>query len=209
MCLMGIKIKYKNNMKEIWYDIKAFEGYYQYSNCFRFRTVERIIIKSNGVQKTIRKQILKIQSNGEYPVLNLSKLINNKREGKTIFIHKFFAEIYIPNIENKPHVNHINGNKLDYSLSNLEWCTKSEDVQHAHDTGLMPSLKGTKRMERVLSSIVKNSKIHGAARLVIDTETGIFYNSIKEAAQAKNYKQNTLSHKLNSRILNNTSYVFA
>ena len=48
------------------------------------------------------------------------------------------ATHFIPNPENKLEVNHIDGNKQNYSLSNLEWVTSSENAQHAHDTGLQP-----------------------------------------------------------------------
>lgn len=52
--------------------------------------------------------------------------------------HKIVAEAFIPNPDNKPFVNHIDGNKQNCMDINLEWCTQSENSQHAHDTGLQP-----------------------------------------------------------------------
>ena len=55
---------------------------------------------------------------------------------KNYRLHRILATLFIPNPENKPEVNHIDGNKANYSLDNLEWCTRKENVQHAIKTGL-------------------------------------------------------------------------
>lgn len=57
------------------------------------------------------------------------------------YLHRILAETFIPNPENKLTVNHIDGNKLNNDLSNLEWASYSENIAHAHRTGLN---KGTR-----------------------------------------------------------------
>lgn len=56
---------------------------------------------------------------------------------KTKFIHKMIAEKFIPNPLKKPQVNHIDGNKYNNDISNLEWVTAKENIQHAVRTGLI------------------------------------------------------------------------
>lgn len=62
----------------------------------------------------------------KYPRVSLSK----DGEIKTYYLHRLMAMTFIPNPENKPHINHKDGNKNNYQLYNLEWCTPSENALH-------------------------------------------------------------------------------
>lgn len=61
------------------------------------------------------------------------ELVSLHRYRKTFTVHRLIAKQYIANLDNKPCVNHKNGNKLDNRVDNLEWCTYQYNSQHAHD----------------------------------------------------------------------------
>jgi hypothetical protein len=63
---------------------------------------------------------------------------------KDHFVHRLVAIAFLENLENKETVNHIDGNKENNHVSNLEWCTRSENTQHAYNTGLHKPYTGIK-----------------------------------------------------------------
>ena len=97
---------------------------------------------------------------------------------------------FIPNPLNKPQVNHIDGNKSNNSLSNLEWVTGSENVIHAVKTGLRDKAHERARIEN--------------QKLVLHMSTGVYYDSLKIACQtlginygsARNYINNPNKKKI-------------
>lgn len=82
----------------------------------------------------------------QYPTYNLT--INNKK--KQIKVHRMVAETFIPNPDNKPIVNHKDGNTHNFNINNLEWATEKENCQHAINTGLRP------RGNQTINKYVKN-----------------------------------------------------
>lgn len=96
-----------------------------------------LIDEGGNVYSKLRNKKLKHFSNPDGYLLY--KLYKDKKPF-TIKIHRLVAEAFIPNPDNKPQVNHINGIKTDNRLINLEWVTKSENQKHAHKTGLQKKL---------------------------------------------------------------------
>ena len=118
-----------SNMEEVWKDIVGYEGLYEISSIGRVKSVDRISPQGHHLPERIRKPY--IDKDG-YPKVNLCK------EGKVIHypVHRLVAIAFVPNPENKPQVNHIDGNKANNCVANLEWNTDSENMLHAFRTGL-------------------------------------------------------------------------
>lgn len=119
-------------MIDEWRDVVGFEDAYQVSAYGQIKAKQKITW--NGKCDATRKEkILKL-----YKQKNGYMMINLKRNGKIkhALIHRIVADAWIPNTTNKPTVNHIDGDKANNTVSNLEWCTHSEQNIHASKLGL-------------------------------------------------------------------------
>lgn len=122
---------------EIWKDIKCFEGYYQVSDNGNVRSVTR----HDGVHERIGQLIKPTLKHNGYLQVGLRK--HNKR--KFLSIHRLVAIHFIDNPENKPQVNHIDCNKQNNNINNLEWATSKENLYHAKINGLRNNMPRGKK----------------------------------------------------------------
>lgn len=121
----------KSGSHEIWKDIEGCEGRYQVSSCGRIRNAQTL-------------QIRKTQKKHGYVRINLT---DNNGNDRNCSVHRLVASVFVPNPENKPHVNHIDGVKDNNRAENLEWVTPEENFQHAIDNHLYE--KGIERAKRL------------------------------------------------------------
>lgn len=118
---------------EIWKDALNFENYYEVSNFGNIRRKDSETIYKDGRVAHFSSNLLKPSvSKKGYLRVYLSK--NSKKYTKSV--HRFVAEAFIENPLNKRTVNHIDGNKLNNNVSNLEWATNLENMQHAFRNGV-------------------------------------------------------------------------
>ena len=125
-------LNFENLPGEEWRDVvdedNEHKGAYQISNCGRARSFKQGKVK-----------LLKIQIDRDSGYLYICFYSNGKRDFANTLIHIIVAKAFIPNPENKPQVNHKDGNKKNNCAWNLEWVTPSENIKHAYELGLAKS----------------------------------------------------------------------
>lgn len=192
--------------KETFVDIPGYEGVYQINQNQEIKRLPRLVDNRWGNKSRLKEKILHpYQHNTGYIYIQLDKSWK---------LHRLMAITFIPNPNNYPMINHKDGNKLNNDISNLEWCTNQQNMQHAFDTGLKIGLRGDKNPQSKKRG--KLSPLYGmtggknmAAKMVLDTQTGIFYDCAKDAMIAKGYKSlGTLRHRLNGVLKNNTGLIY-
>ena len=119
-------------VEEQWLPVVGYEQCYIVSNLGNVIAIERVRIEKNGKRKLYKQKKLLPYIKRKYYTVNLYS-----KKQATLLIHRLVAKAFIPNPENKREVNHIDGNKLNNRLENLEWCTMQENMEHAGRTGLM------------------------------------------------------------------------
>ena len=141
-----------------WIPVDGYEGFYEIHPKGLIRSLTRMIVYKNG-RKAIHKGRIRKPSVSEYNLMALSK------DGKTKMfkLSRLVATHFLPNKNNHPVVNHIDGNKHNDNVQNLEWCTYSDNNLHAFENGL-------------------NKKKHGTP--------GIFYEKRREKWAAYLYREN-------------------
>lgn len=115
---------------------------------------------------------------------------DGKIHKKEMKVHRLVAKAYLENPENKPDVNHIDGDKRNNSVDNLEWATRMENMRHAHSTGLFKwkfSEKSNAYTESQVRHVFSLLEM-GVALRTISEETGVKYQQV---IQLRNGKRHT------------------
>lgn len=145
----------------------------------RWRGTKRYKISENGtVYDTLRKKVKPVFFRNGYKCVRLNDGIKDRNE----YVHRLLCEAFVKNPHKLPCVNHINGDKTDNRISNLEWCDKSGNNYHAYRTGLR-----------------RNGRGGGFNTPIKCVETGKEYSSITQAAEANGIGRTALGECLSGR----------
>lgn len=126
-------IKYNYFMQEIWKDIPGYEGRYQITKCGAIRSLVQANSHGGGV-KARKIPLLRKSHLNTSGYLHVRLQIDGTHS--SISVHRLVALTYMANPNNLPEVNHIDGNKLNNCIENLEWCSSSNNQRHAYKLGL-------------------------------------------------------------------------
>lgn len=164
-------------MKEIWKDIKDYEGFYQCSNTGKIRSLDRYVIEKSGKKQFRSGQIIvpRLNKNGY-----LQFALNKDSKRKMAYVHIIVANTFIDNPFDLKTVNHKDGNKLNNSIENLEWNSYSENNTHSYrelqrsiaDEGATPKtvyiIDTVEKKLQYYSSITETSKVIGLSHTQIN-----------------------------------------
>ena len=181
-------------MDEIWKDIRGYEGLYQASNLGRVRSLERVItyIQTNQHDKVGKEVHQKLPSRILTPRKTKTGYLRVQLMNKDYYIHRLVCSNFIRPLRPKEEVNHIDGNKRNNRIDNLEIVSRIENHNHAYDTGLNTDFQKAK-------DIVFNGEVYHSLG-EIEKETGIprvvLWQHLKNPNQRfyKKYKPFTIKY---------------
>jgi len=178
------------NMIENWKQCKGFEGYYEISDLGRVKTVARESVKSNGRKCVIKERILSQANVKGY------KKVTLKCDGvrKDMRVHRLVVMSFLGE-PSKEMVNHIDGDKTNNKLSNLEWATRSENELHAYGTGLKKStelhkqrtIESNKARRTIPDDVITYIRNSELSQYKLSAELGISRPMIGLIRQRKRY----------------------
>lgn len=183
--------------KEVWKDIKGYEGKYQASNFGRIKRNETF-----KFGKMYPKIIMKTRYNMGYKIVNLFK----EKKQKTFFVHRLVASTFLYNDDKLKVVNHKDGIKTNNRIENLEWITRSENKIHALKNNLAKdNVEGMKKNNVEISKKIKvydkNNKYLGTFESSRKVANFLIENKLIE-----NKKENTVSRAIRKAVAVNKEY---
>ena len=179
-------------------------NFYVIQNFYKYSISEEGVIINN---RTGYIKKITFDKDG-YPIVNLQRNNNETKyssKSTPVHIHRVLAQLFIPNPENKPCVNHKDGNKTNNKLENLEWCTYRENTIHSIYVLNNKTKHSEETKTKIRQSNKKNKRIN--AKPLINTITNEVFQTIGDAAKSHGITKSCLSAMILGQNPNKTPFV--
>lgn len=166
-----------------WRPVSGYESQYEVSSDGRVRSIDREELLNNGWNRHRKGRVLKqMPKKTGYMCVNLYK----HSHMRTFLVHRIVASAFIANPDGKPEVNHINGNKHDNRVENLEWVSESENIRHSFvSLGKRPASPNKK----LTDNQVRQIRAMSGAQKDIAKQFGVSRSAIQLIKSGKTYKE--------------------
>lgn len=184
---------------ERWTEIKGYEGLYLISDHGRVKSLPKLVEYSNGRIYHYEEKILKLNFSNGYRTISLVK----EKEKTTHMAHILVGLHYIPNPENKPFINHIDGDRSNSYYLNLEWSTNSENQLHSYNILGRKAVRGEQngiaKLKETDIPLIRSLRNDGMIIREIANVFGVSKEAIRKVLTGKNWNWVTESPSIDDR----------
>lgn len=176
-------------MEEIWLPAKGYEGLAEVSNLGRFKILEKRVLQPAGRHpspwwRVYKERIREAKDN----YFSVGVMVDGVRKVENL--HRVVAKTFIPNPEGLPEVNHIDGNKGNNRVDNLEWVTSKDNSLHS--TRILKKNIGSQNSASVLTEedvyLIKRMIEEGVANTEVAAAFNVHHSTISKIKRGVNWK---------------------
>lgn len=164
---------------EVWKDIPEYNGLYKVSNLGNVKRIAKTYFCGNNTKRVLEERLIVGDMAKGYKRVELW----DNRNHKKYMVHRLVAQAFIPNPDNKPEIDHIDGNPLNNKVDNLRWCNHTENLNNPI------TLKRKSIAAKGNHMIGRFGALHHNSKKVKCVETGTVYGGIAEAERKTGTRQ--------------------